>query len=82
MYNKAISGMKKPAKKGKHRQMFISGLVMLSKADRGFHNEHYREEKKEVLLFYEHFCLVPSPDHRRLMAGNDVKYVLHGRHKA
>lgn len=82
VYNKAISGMKKPAKKGKHRQMFISGLVMLCKGDRGFHNERYREEQKEVLLFYEHFCLVPSPDHRRLMAGNDVKYVLHGRHKA
>lgn len=50
VYNKAISGMKKPAKKGKHRQMFISGLVMLCKGDRGFHNERYREEQKEVFV--------------------------------
>lgn len=79
LYNKAISGMKKPAKKGKKRQMFSSGLVMLCKGDRGLHNEYYREEQKEVLSFYEHFCLVPSPDRTRLMAGDDVKCVLHGR---
>lgn len=39
------------------------------------------KNSKEVPLFCEYFCLVPQLDHARLMAGDYVKSVLHGRGK-
>lgn len=47
---KQYDGTEKPAKKGKNREMFSSGLVLPGERDGGLHDEYYGEELAKKFL--------------------------------